>query len=62
MNIKTEKQSETFILALKDRGTWYWEDYSEYTETIEKFKYEVANNKLVDEEIVGYHDLHVSDL
>ena len=60
--MKTAKQSETFILAFKDRGTWYWENYSEFTEAIEKVKYEAANNKLEDDELVGYHNLHVSDL
>ena len=60
--MKTAKQRKTFILALKDKGKLYWENYGEFTEAIEKVKYEAANNKLEDDELVGYHNLNVSDL
>lgn len=58
----TAKHSETFVSALKDYEIWYWENYSKFIETIEKVKYEAANNQPNDDELVGYHNLRVSDL
>ena len=59
----TAKQSETFVSALKDYEIWYWENYSKFIETIEKVKYEAANTQPTEvDELVGYHNLRVSDL
>ena len=59
----TAKQSETFVSALKDYEIWYWENYSKFIETIEKVKNEAANSQPTEvDELVGYHNLRVSDL
>ena len=59
----TEKNSETFVSALKDYEIWYWETFSKFVETIEKAKYEAANSQPTEvDECIGYHGLRASDL
>ncbi len=61
--MKTAKQDETFVSALKDYEIWYWETFSKFVETIEKAKYQAANSQPTEvDEAVDYHNLRVSDL